>query len=92
MNDNILIIDGEEYCLECFLGKSDNTAYDIVSCNKVYGLDDTPVRAIAVLYGDDTICINSLDGRIYFWNGNDLIKVAENFGEFIKQIQLVQDN
>ena len=87
--DNMIIINDEEYTIQCFLGTSENTAYDIVKCNKIREVHETPLCAIALLYGDDLICINANDGCVYFWNDEDLIKVAENFEDFVNKINLI---
>lgn len=87
--DNTIIINDEEYTIQCFLGTSENTAYDIVKCNKIRDVHETPLCAIALLYGDDLICINANDGHVYFWNDEDLIKVADNFEDFINKINLI---
>ena len=88
-NDNILYINEDEYSIECFLGSSENSAYDIIKCNKIRDLDSTPVCAIAMLYGDDLICLSNRDLAVYFWDDNNLVKIADSFSEFIKKIQLV---
>ena len=85
--NNSIVIDGESFCLQCFLGKSNNTAYDIISCNKIRELNDTQLCAIAMLYGDDLICIDSQSGYIYYFNDEKLIKLAENFKDFFDKIK-----
>lgn len=87
--DNIIMVSNEEYTIQCFLGKSENTAYDIVACNNIRELDKTPLCAIAMLYGDDLICINANDGAVYFFNDNELVLLASNFESFFKSIKLL---
>lgn len=89
VTDNTITVSNEEYTIQCFLGKSENTAYDIVKCNEIRELDKTPLCAIAMLYGDDLICINANDGRVYFFDDNELILLSENFELFIKSINLM---
>ena len=90
IDENELTINNEIYSIECFLGVSNNNAYDIVMANKLAELDQTKYCAIANLYGGDLICINNQDDKIYLWTHeewyNEPICIANDFNELLEKI------
>ena len=92
VEDNHLIINGEEYSVEMFFGESDESIYDIRKNNKMMKINNKKFVAIANLYGDDLLGMVPDDDGIYFCRLDDislllLIKISESFEDLMKMIE-----
>ncbi len=90
LDENQMIINNEEYSVECFLGVSNNEAYDMVRANKLAELYNTKYCAIAILYGGDLVCLNTEDNKVYCWFHENWDKkpicIANSFNQFVDSI------
>ena len=88
LDENIICIKNEHFSIQCFLGKSQNDVYDIELCNILYGLEDSDYCAIALLYGDDLICISRNDSKVYYFNASsrEMQIICDDFTSFLDLI------
>ena len=88
LTENNICINEEEYSVQCFLGKSKNDAYDIRRCNRLYELENSDFCAIALLYGDDLLCLCRKDNHIYFYDTlqNAVQPIASDFENLLNLI------
>lgn len=89
---NTLLINGEEFTIDTFLGSSNETIYDLIKTNKMMNLDNSKLIAIATCVGDDLICLKPHDQGVYFCqlddiDGDNLFKLAEDFNSFLKLVR-----
>ena len=93
INENMLNIDGRPYSVQCILGRSDESIYDIIKTNELYGIEPVNGTAIAVMYGDDYVYLMPDDEKIYFMDccfGKSMI-IADTYDEFISNIRIVNE-
>lgn len=88
---NTLLINGEEFTIDTFLGSSNEAIYDLIKTNKMMNLDNSKLIAIATCVGDDLICLKPHDQGVYYCqlddiDGNNLVKLAEDFNSFLKLV------
>ena len=88
---NTLLINGEEFSIDTFLGSSDESIYDLIKCNEMMNVDNSKLVAIATCVGDDLICLEPHDPGVYYCQLDDiesdnLEKLADSFNAFLKLI------
>ena len=85
-------VEGQAYMLSHFLDSSDELGFDLIRTNDVLGLTHTEILAIALVEGDEVICINKNDNSICllsFQSGErELYGVAGTFHEFLSMISV----
>lgn len=78
----------EDYAVHHFLDESGKAGYDVEKTNKLLKTEGTDFVAVALVEGDDAICINTKSGHVVLWliqSGNgEMIPVAKTFTDFIK--------
>ena len=81
-------VDNEEYILQYFLDETDRIGYGLIRTNEILKLGSTDYVAIALVEGDDVICLNTKDGTICLWliqtNEGELHFVAGSFEKFLE--------
>ena len=89
--DNVTFFaDNELYEMTHFLSKSEIMGFDIVAVNRQLNLDETNVVAIALVSGDDVICVNNNSNEVFLWkiqtgNGEKAI-ISKSLDEFFERI------
>lgn len=82
----LFMVEEQAYMLSHFLDSSEELGAGLIKTNGVLGLENTNLIAIAVLEGDDVICIDNADNSVWllsFQSGNkELFYVTETFDEF----------
>lgn len=85
-------VERQDYMLSHFLDASDEPGYGLIKTNDVLGLTHTEILAIALVEGDEVICINNNDNSICllsFQSGQrKLYGVAGTFHEFLSMISV----
>lgn len=88
----LFFVEGQVYMLSHFLDASDEPGYGLIKTNDVLGLTHTEMLAIALVEGDEVICINNNDNSICllsFQSGQrKLYSVAGTFHEFLSMISV----
>ena len=84
------LANNELYEITHFLSKSEIMGYDIMAVNRQLSLDDTNIVAIALVSGDDVICVNNLSNEVFLWkiqtgNGEEII-ISKSLDEFFEKI------
>ena len=86
----LFLVDGQPYMLSHFLDASDELGYGLIETNDVLGLTDTEMLAIALVEGDDVVCINSTDNSIWLLSfqsgGGTLLRIVDTFCDFLSMI------
>lgn len=84
------IVSSEEYSISHFLSKSDISGYDIKSVNETLGLSETDVVAFAMVVGDDVLCYDTKEKRLFLWliqtQDGDKIEIEDTLSEFLNGI------
>lgn len=79
--------DGFDYAIHHFLDSSDIPGYGVFQTNAILGLEGTEQFAIALVEGDDVICLDKKDGSVNLWliqTGNgERIRIAPSFRAFL---------
>ncbi len=93
LEENVLIIDESPFCLNCILGESEDSIFDIIGTNSLYNLSKEDGTVFAVLYGDDYLFFKPNDKRIYYKSisSDDEILVASTYNEFLGKIKFQED-
>ena len=81
LEENILLIDGKPFCVECLLGASNEDVYDIIRSNELYELEPVKGTAFATLYGDDFLYFRPNDTKVYYYNrlNDSSVCIAESY-------------
>lgn len=89
-NDSTFIpfaVNREDYAIHHFLDCSQRAGYGIKKTNDQLNTIETDYVAVALVEGDDVICINVKDNSVYLWliqSGNgEMIKVTDSFADFL---------
>ena len=87
---NTFSVNGECYGVSHFLSVSNIEGFDIQKANKNLGLDKGNIMAIALVEGDDVLCMNIKTGEVFLWmiscgNGEEVL-VSKTFTEFLDMI------
>lgn len=92
--ENVLIIQGKPYCLNCILGQSDESIYDIIETNKLYGLSKDDGTVFAVLYGDDYLYFKPNDSKVYYksLSSDEDFLVSNSYKEFLSKIDYQEEH
>ncbi|MBQ6520495.1 MAG: hypothetical protein IJI14_17405 [Anaerolineaceae bacterium] len=88
LEENKIIIQNKPFCVNCILGKSSESIFDIIGTNKLYGLNPEEGTVFAVLYGDDYLFFKPDDKRIYYKSisSDEIIPLASCYTEFLSMI------
>ena len=94
LDENTIQIKGIPYAINCILGESKDSIYDIRGTNDLYRLDPSVGTAFSVLYGDDYLAFKPNDERVYFrsLSSDEEVLVAESYDDFINQIRMEDTN
>jgi hypothetical protein len=91
LEENTLLVDGEGYGVSHFLTVSNIDGFDLEKANKNLGLDKGEVMAIALVEGDDVLCLHLKTGEVFLWmiscGEGEEIPVTATFTEFLDRIQ-----
>ena len=90
LNENVILIGADKYSVNCILGMSNESIFDIIGTNALYGLTPDRGTVIAVLYGDDYIFYKPNDHCLYLSTVSNIevSVVAESFTEFLTMIHV----
>lgn len=76
-----------DYMISHYLNDSDQIGYGIIPTNNVLKTESIDAIAIALVEGDDVVCINLKDNSIFLWliqSGNsERLTVATSLEDFI---------
>ncbi len=90
LKDTSFLVGEEEYGISHFLSKSDVTGYDIQKVNTVLGTDALGIIAFAVVVGDDVLCYDIKNKKVFLWmvqtQGGDQLPVSDNLTKFLKAL------
>lgn len=88
LEENMLLINNTPFCLNCLLGESKESIFDIRGTNSLYGVSKDEGTAIAVLYGDDYIFLKPNDPKIYYKSisTDEELLIADTYNGFIKKL------
>lgn len=79
---------GIDYAIHHFLDDSDIAGYGLIQTNAILNLNDNNSVAIALVEGDDVVCINTDNGSVYLWliqmGHGERIQLANSFDEFLQ--------
>ena len=97
MQDNVISVfnhefnHSEDYTVEYLLSCSVIDGRDIIKANKNLTFDDGDIIAIAVVAGDDIVCMNvkTKEVLLYLIETGDMkyLHIADDFAEFCKMIK-----
>lgn len=87
-DDNYILINGEEYSIEMFFGKSKEPIYDLIKCNELMEIDTSKFVAIGSFFGDDIIGMVPGDECVYYCALDDtnlkgLLKIGDTFDDLL---------
>lgn len=89
---SLFAVDGFDYMVDHFLDESDQAGYGIIPTNAVLKTEAINAVAIALVEGDDVICIDIDDGAVFLWlvqTGDSEHKViAKNIEQFLDMIKV----
>ena len=89
---SLFSVDGQEYMLSHFFDNSDELGYGLTKTNHILKTENTNMVAIAIVEGDDVVCINTTDNSIWLWclqTGNgEFVKIINSFEEFKSMVIL----
>lgn len=85
LEDNTIIINGEEYVVTYILGSSKESIYDLIRVNQFYDIPAEEGTAFAILLGDDYLFFKPNDEKVYFFyrDTEEVTEVAEDFNSFM---------
>lgn len=90
-NANVFIpftVKRDDYAIHHFLDGSHRAGYGAKKTNDQLKTDDTDYVAVALVEGDDVVCINVKDGSVLLWliqsSKGEMIKIADSFSDFLK--------
>lgn len=93
---SLFAVDGFDYMVDHFLDDSDQVGYGIIPTNLVLKTETINAVAIALVEGDDVICIDSDDGAVFLWlvqTGNSERKViAKSIEQFLGMIKIKEQS
>ena len=76
-----------EFMVSHFLNDSDSPGYGLIATNQILQTDRGEWLAIALIEGDDVVCMNTHTGAIHIWmvqtGDSEYIEVAKSFKRFI---------
>lgn len=82
-------VSGFDYAVDHFLDESDQPGYGLVRTNAILNLDDSNQLAIALVEGDDVICMNTDDHSINIWlvesGRGERMPVADSLNAFLQK-------
>lgn len=89
LRENMLLIQGKPYCLDCILGASSESICDLIGTNDLYNLSAEVGTVFAVLLGDDYLFFKPNDPTVYFCcrDTDEIIPIADSYLELQKKIQ-----
>ena len=89
LEENILLINKEEYVVSYILGSGKESIYDLIRVNQFYDLAPEVGTAFAILLGDDFLFFKPNDKRVYFFyrDTEKITEVATDYEAFLKQIK-----
>ena len=80
-------VNREDYAIHHFLDGSHRSGYGVKKTNDQLKTDETDYVAVALVEGDDVICINVQDGSVHLWliqsGDGEMIKVTDSFSDFL---------
>ena len=80
-------VNREDYAIHHFLDGSHRPGYGVKKTNDQLKTFETDYVAVALVEGDDVICINVQDGSVHLWliqsGDGEMIKVADSFSDFL---------
>ena len=75
-----------DFVISHFLGNSDRMGYGVIPTNRVLKLDGSNTLVIALIEGDDVICIDVSKGEIFIWmiqtGAGEYVPLADSFKDF----------
>lgn len=81
-------VSGMDYVISHFLDFSGESGFDIAKTNEILRTESKHIIAIALVEGDDVICINTIDNSICLWlvqsKNGECIKFASSFEKFME--------
>ena len=93
---SLFAVDGFDYMVDHFLDDSDQVGYGISPTNAVLKTEATDAVAIALVEGDDIICIDSNDGAVFLWlvqtGCSERKVIAKNIEQFVDMISVKEQN
>lgn len=94
LEENVLFIENKPFCVECFLGASNDDVYDIIRSNELFELEPQKGTAFAVLYGDDFLYFKPDDTKVYYFNriDNTSVCIAESYNSLIGLIKMEEND
>lgn len=79
---------GIDYAVHHFLDDTDLAGYGLVQTNTILNLNDTYFIAVALVEGDDVICVNTENGSVCLWlvqtGRGEWITIADSFASFLE--------
>ena len=90
LSDAIFKVKSENYAITHFLSKSNIDGYDIVSVNDNLGLSNTSIVAFALVMGDDVLCYDTHDKKVFIWliqtEDGKKIMIEDSLSDFLNRI------
>lgn len=91
LEENSFFVGGECYGVSHFLTVSNIDGFDIKKANQHLGLDKGSVIAIALVEGDDVLCLDLITGEVFLWmiscGDGEKILVSKTFNMFLNMIK-----
>ena len=86
--ENVVIIQKKPFCVNCILGESNESIFDIIGNNEIYKLSKETGTVFAVLYGDDYLFFKPQDPHVYYKSisTDEEVLVANTYKDFIELI------
>ena len=91
IKDTSFFINGEEYGISHFLGKSETGGYDIRKLNAMLNTEGTDEVVFALVLGDDALTCNIKTKEVSLWliqtDSGNRIRAGDSISKFIKMIE-----
>ena len=92
LEENTFFVNGECYGVSHFLTVSKIDGFDIKKANQHLGLDKGNIMAIALVEGDDVICLDLVTGEVFLWmiscGDGEKILISKTFDMFLDMIKI----
>ena len=88
LTENFILINDVPYSVNCLLGESKESIFDIIETNSLYGLSSEDGTAFAVLHGDDYLLFLPNDAGVYYKSisTDERVLLAKSFTLFLGMI------
>ena len=89
LTENVIMIDNKPFCVNCILGESEDSIFDIIGTNQLYAINANDGTVFSVLYGDDYLFFKPNDTKVYYKSisTDEIVTLADSYNAFLSMVE-----